>query len=73
MGFRLWDPKARKIIRSNDVFLNEEKMHKKPVQRVKIRRVVFQGDGRVHNRQVAQGAGQQQQNAPNVQAGEVEQ
>ena len=31
MGFRLWDPEARKIIRSHDVFFNEEKMHKKPV------------------------------------------
>ena len=42
MGFRLWDPEARKIIRSNDVFFNEDKMHKKPVQTVEIRRVVFQ-------------------------------
>ena len=56
------------------MFFNEEKMHKKPVQTVEIRRVVFQEDGQVHNRQIAQGAGQQQQqNAPIVQAGEVEQ
>ena len=67
----LWDPEARKIIRSNDVFFDEEKMHKKPVKRIKICRVIFQEDGHVHNRQVAQGAGQQQ-NAPIVQAGEVE-
>ena len=74
MGFRLWDPEARKIVRSHDVFFNEEKMHKKPVQTVEIRRVVFHEDGHVHNRQVAQGAGQQQQqNAPIVQVGEVEQ
>ena len=74
MGFRLWDLEARKIVRSHDVFFNEEKMHKKPVHIVDIRRVVFQEDGQVHNRQVAQGAGQQQQqNAPIVQAGEVEQ
>ena len=71
MGFRLWDPEARKIIRSNDVFFDEEKMHKKPVKTVEIRRVIFQEDGHVHNREVAQGAGQQ--NAPIVQAGEEEQ
>ena len=73
MGFRLWDPDARKIIHINDVFFNEEKMHKKPGQTVKICRVIFQEDGQVHNRRVAQGAGQQQQNAPIVQAREVEQ
>ena len=73
MGFRLWDPEAKKIIRSHDVFFNEEKMHKKFVQIVKICRVIFQEDGQVHNRQVAQGARQQQQNAPIVQAREVEQ
>ena len=73
MGFRLWDPKARKIIRSNDVFFNEEKIHKKPVQTIEIRRVVFQEDGHVHNRRIAQGVGQQQQQtAPIVKAGEVE-
>ena len=37
MGFRLCDPEARKIIRSNDVFFDEEKMYKKPVKTVKIR------------------------------------
>ena len=60
MGFRLWDPESRKIVYSHDVFFNEEKMHKKPVQTVEIRRVVFQEDGQVHNRQIAQGARQQQ-------------
>ena len=35
MGFRLWDPEARKIIRSNDVFFNEEKMPKKPFKQLK--------------------------------------
>ena len=54
MGFRLWDPEARKIVRSNDVFFNEEKMHKKPIKIVEIHKVVFQEDGQVHNRQVAQ-------------------
>ena len=28
MGYRLWNPKARKIVRSSDVILNEKKMHK---------------------------------------------
>ena len=69
MGFRLWDPEARKIVRSNDVFFNEEKMHKKPIKTVEIRRVVFQEDGQVHNRQVAQANGQ---NAPMVQDGREE-
>ena len=54
MGFRLWDPKARKIVCSNDVFFNEEKMHKKPIKIVEIRIVVFQEDGQVHNRRIAQ-------------------
>ena len=40
-------PEARKIVRSHDVFFNEEKMHKKPVQTVEIRRVVFQEDGKM--------------------------
>ena len=53
MGFRLWDPKARKTIQSNDVYVNEEKMHKKPIKIVEICRVVFQEDGYVHNRQIA--------------------
>ena len=52
MGFRLWDPEARKIVRSNDVFFNEKKMHKKPVQTVEICKVVFQEGEQVHNRQV---------------------
>ena len=50
MGLRLWDPKARKIVCNNDVFFNEEKMHKKPIKIVEIHRVVFQEDGQVHNR-----------------------
>ena len=28
MGYRLWDPEARKIVRSSDVIFNEKKMHK---------------------------------------------
>ena len=30
MGFGLWDPEARNILCNNDVYFNEEKMHKKP-------------------------------------------
>ena len=37
MGFKLWDPEARKIVCNNDVFFNEEKMHKKPIKIVEIR------------------------------------
>ena len=72
MGFRLWDPEARKIVCSNDVFFNEEKMHKKPIKLVEVRRVVFQEDGQVHNRQVAQDK-QHGQNALMVQEGREEQ
>ena len=71
MGYKLWDPETRNIICSNDMFFDEERMHKKTVKEIEIRRVVFQEDGQVHNRQVAQGVGQQQ-NTPIVQAGEVE-
>ena len=45
---------------ANDVYFNEEKMHKRPIPTVEIRRVVFQEDGAVYNRD----AGQQGQNAP---------
>ena len=72
MGYRLWDPEARKIVYSNDVFFNVDKMHKKPIKTVEICRVVFQEDGKVHNRQVAQDE-QHGQNAPMVQEGREEQ
>ena len=32
-------------IRNHSVFFNEEKMHKKPVKTVEVRRVIFQEDG----------------------------
>ena len=48
MGYRLWDPEARKIFCSNDVFLNEDKMHKKPITIVEIHKVIFEEDGHVH-------------------------
>ena len=54
MGFRLWDLEARKIVCSHSVFFNEEKMHKKPVKIVEVRRVIFQEDGH-------ENAGEQQQ------------
>ena len=53
MGFHLWDPESRKVLRSSDVYFNEDKMHKRPIKTVEIRRVVFQEDGQVNNRQVA--------------------
>ncbi|MCO5611032.1 hypothetical protein L7F22_065281 [Adiantum nelumboides] len=44
MGYRLWDPALRKIIRSNDVIFNENCMHKQPTKLEEVRRVVFQED-----------------------------
>ncbi|MCO5553609.1 hypothetical protein L7F22_007134 [Adiantum nelumboides] len=44
MGYRLWDPALRKIIRSNDVIFNENCMHKQPTKVEEVRRVVFRED-----------------------------
>ena len=44
MGYRLWDPESRKVIRSNDVYFNEAKFHAKPEKIEEIRWVVFQED-----------------------------
>ncbi|MCO5568613.1 hypothetical protein L7F22_022312 [Adiantum nelumboides] len=44
MGYRLWDPTLRKIIRSNDVIFNENCMHKQPTKVEEVRRVVFRED-----------------------------
>ena len=52
MGFCLWDPESKKTLHSSDVYFNEDKMHKKPIKTIEIRRVVFQEDGQVHNRQL---------------------
>ena len=49
----IWDLEPRQIVHSNDVYFNEEKMHKKSIKTMEIRRVVFEEDGHVHNRQVA--------------------
>ena len=54
MGFGLWDPEARKIVRSRSVFFIEEKMHKNPVKTIEVIRVIFQEDGH-------ENAGEQQQ------------
>ena len=72
MGLRLWDLEARNVVHSNNVFFNEENMHKKPIKIVEIRRVVFQEDGHVYNRQVVQ-VEQHGKNAPIVQKGREEQ
>ena len=46
MGFWLWDLESKKILcsSSNDIFFNEEKMHKRPMMIVKTCRVVSQED-----------------------------
>ena len=44
MGFRLWDPKSKKIVCNHDGFFDKGKMHKKPVKLVEIWRVVFRED-----------------------------
>ncbi|RYA47095.1 hypothetical protein DD606_23800, partial [Enterobacter cloacae complex sp. GF14B] len=51
MGYRLWDPESRKVVRSNDVHFNESKYHSKPERVEEIRRVVFQEDGPARARQ----------------------
>ena len=50
MGFCLWDPESKKILQSSDVYFNEDKMHKKPINIMEICRVIFQEDGQVHNK-----------------------
>jgi len=43
MGYRLWDPESKKIIRSHDVvFFNEKQMHKTTAQDSDMRKVTFQ-------------------------------
>ena len=64
MGYRLWDSEARKIVHSNGVYFNEEKMHKRPIPTVEIRRVVFQEEDGIVHRDIAPNAGQQGHNAP---------
>lgn len=36
MGYHLWDPEARKMVHNNEVYFNEEKMHKRPIPIVEI-------------------------------------
>ena len=45
MGFKIWNPKSRKIVCGHSVFFDEIKMHKKPTKTVEIHRVTFQEDG----------------------------
>ena len=45
MGYRLWDPKSRKVLRSNDVYFNQAKFHAKPEKTEEIKRVIFSEDG----------------------------
>lgn len=39
MGYHLWDLEAKKVIESNDVYFNKDKMHKKPIPTEDITRV----------------------------------
>ena len=41
MGYRLWDPKAKKIVCNSNLIFNEKKMHKQ-VKEVETRKVSFQ-------------------------------
>ena len=61
MGFRLWDREAKKIVCNHSVFFNEEKMHKKPVKIVEVRRVIFQEDGHENAREQQQVAQRQEE------------
>ena len=45
MGYRVWDPKSKKVIYSNDVYFNDAKFHEKPKKTKEIRQVAFQEDG----------------------------
>ena len=45
MGYRLWDPTDRKIVRSHDVVFHEDSMYRAPPRTVEVRRVIFEEDG----------------------------
>ncbi|MCO5556241.1 hypothetical protein L7F22_009787 [Adiantum nelumboides] len=51
MGYRLWDPESKKVVRSNDVYFNEAKYHSKPERVEEIGRVIFEEDGPIRARQ----------------------
>lgn len=61
MRYRLWDPQARKIVRSNDVIFNETCMYRHPVM-PSVRRDVIDGDVMQPGQQ--RPAGQQQIQRP---------
>ena len=54
MGYRLWDPQPRKIVRSHDVVFHEDKMHRQPEKVVEICRVIFQEEPRAPAQPVGQ-------------------
>ena len=45
MGYKLWDPKSRNIIHSNDVYLNEAKFYAKPKKVEEIKIIILSEDG----------------------------
>ena len=54
IGYRLWDPEHRQIVRSSNVVFNESAMHKSAERPIEVRRVVFSKvptlhDGLAHN------------------------
>ena len=48
IGYRLWDPEHRHIIRSSDVMFNESTMHKTDERPIEVRRVIFSGVSTLH-------------------------
>ena len=42
MGYHLWYPNSRKVIRSSHVIFNESKMHKQPIKEIEYRRIQFE-------------------------------
>ena len=44
MGYKLWDPIDRKIVRSHDVVFHEDSMYRAPSRTVEVRRVIFEED-----------------------------
>ena len=41
IGYRLWDPKHKQIVRSSDIVFNESAMHKTAESPIEVRRVIF--------------------------------
>ena len=54
IGYRLWDPEHRQIVRISDVVFNESAMHKTAERPIEVRRVIVSEvptlhDGPTHN------------------------